>query len=190
MEGRIMINENAYMELVKKNAGEIVEEYMEKRAFAPALMAGARALPKAFSKGAKSLGSLGKSQIELMKTQKKFAPLANKGLDGNSSAKSMIETSKANRDLMLSQAKPSLKNIGIGGAGIAAGATINSSNGNYANKLASFDFQSDTMNKEAASYLIDSLIQKQAAIETMAEAKIIAEASEKAMQSIGYSMFA
>lgn len=43
--------------------------------------------------------------------------------------------------------------------------------------------------KEAANTLIDSMIQKQAAVETMAESKIIAESSEKALNNIGYSMF-
>lgn len=44
--------------------------------------------------------------------------------------------------------------------------------------------------KQAAEAYIDGLIQKQAALETMAESKLIAEASEKAVNSYGYSMFA
>lgn len=45
-------------------------------------------------------------------------------------------------------------------------------------------------NKQAADIYIDALLQKQAALETMAESRLIAEASEKALNRLGYSMFA
>jgi hypothetical protein len=48
----------------------------------------------------------------------------------------------------------------------------------------------DTTFKQAAEAYMDGLIQKQAALETMAEARLIAEASETAVNSYGYSMFA